>query len=68
MADEEYARCSAVHQAVESAPDPRLKIGLRLAVGALPGQVMAQFLSEAVMIALIGAAAGLFVGVIGIMK
>jgi len=42
------------------------EIGLRLAVGALPGQVMAQFLSEAVMIALIGAAAGLMVGVIGI--
>ena len=43
------------------------EIGLRLAVGALPGQVMAQFLSEAVTIALIGAAAGLMVGVIGIM-
>lgn len=43
------------------------EIGLRLAVGALPRQVMAQFLSEAVMIALLGAAAGLMVGVIGIM-
>jgi putative ABC transport system permease protein len=43
------------------------EIGLRLAVGALPVQVMAQFLSEAVMIALLGATAGLFVGVIGIM-
>ena len=42
------------------------EIGLRLAVGALPTQVMAQFLSEAVIIALIGAAAGLLVGVIGI--
>ncbi len=42
------------------------EIGLRLAVGALPGQLMLQFLSEAVMIALIGAIAGLFVGVIGI--
>jgi putative ABC transport system permease protein len=42
------------------------EIGLRLAVGALPRQVMAQFLSEAVMIALIGAAAGLLVGVFGI--
>ncbi len=43
------------------------EIGLRLAVGALPRQVLAQFLSEAVMIALLGAAAGLLVGVIGIM-
>jgi putative ABC transport system permease protein len=42
------------------------EIGLRLAVGALPGQVMVQFLSEAVMIALIGAIAGLLVGAIGI--
>jgi putative ABC transport system permease protein len=42
------------------------EIGLRLAVGALPRQVLAQFLSEAVMIALIGAAAGLLVGVFGI--
>jgi len=42
------------------------EIGLRLAVGALPRQVMAQFLSEAVIIALIGAAAGLLVGVFGI--
>jgi len=42
------------------------EIGLRLAVGALPLQVLTQFLSEAVMIALIGAAAGLLVGVFGI--
>jgi putative ABC transport system permease protein len=42
------------------------EIGLRLAVGALPRQVLAQFLLEAVMIALIGAAAGLLVGVLGI--
>jgi putative ABC transport system permease protein len=42
------------------------EIGLRLAVGALPRQVLAQFLSEAVMIALIGAAAGLLIGVFGI--
>ena len=42
------------------------EIGLRLAVGALPRQVLAQFLSEAVIIALIGAAAGLLAGVIGI--
>lgn len=42
------------------------EIGLRLAVGALPRHVLAQFLSEAVMIALLGAAAGLLVGVFGI--
>jgi putative ABC transport system permease protein len=43
------------------------EIGLRLALGALPRQVMAQFLSEAVIIALIGALAGLLVGAFGIM-
>ena len=42
------------------------EIGLRLAIGALPRQVLAQFLSEAVMIALLGAAAGLLVGAFGI--
>ena len=42
------------------------EIGLRLAVGALPRQVMAQFLSEAVMIAVLGGLSGLFVGAIGI--
>jgi len=42
------------------------EIGLRLAVGALPRQVMAQFLSEAVMIGVLGALSGLFVGGIGI--
>jgi len=42
------------------------EIGLRLAVGALPRQVMTQFLSEAVMIAALGALSGLFVGGIGI--
>ena len=42
------------------------EIGLRMAVGALPVQIMLQFLSEAVMIALIGAVAGLLVSVIGI--
>ena len=42
------------------------EIGLRMAVGALPAQIMLQFLSEAVMIALIGAVAGLLVSVIGI--
>ncbi len=43
------------------------EIGLRLAVGALPRQVLAQFLSEAVMIALLGTLAGLLVGAFGIM-
>jgi putative ABC transport system permease protein len=42
------------------------EIGLRLAVGALPRQVMVQFLGEAVMIALLGAVSGLFIGGIGI--
>jgi len=42
------------------------EIGLRLAVGALPRQIMAQFLSEAAMIAVLGALSGLFVGGIGI--
>ena len=42
------------------------EIGLRLAVGALPRQVMAQFLSEAVMISVLGALSGLFVGGVGI--
>jgi putative ABC transport system permease protein len=43
------------------------EIGLRLALGALPRQVLAQFLAEAVMVALLGALAGLLVGVFGIM-
>ena len=42
------------------------EIGLRLALGALPRQIMAQFLSEAVIIALIGALAGLLVAAFGI--
>jgi ABC-type antimicrobial peptide transport system permease subunit len=42
------------------------EIGLRLAVGALPVEVMVQFLSEAMMIAMLGALVGLLVGVIGI--
>jgi putative ABC transport system permease protein len=42
------------------------EIGLRLALGALPRQVIAQFLSEAVMIALLGAVAGLLAGAFGI--
>jgi len=42
------------------------EIGLRLAMGALPGQILLQFLAEAMMIALLGALAGLFIGTIGI--
>jgi putative ABC transport system permease protein len=38
------------------------EIGVRLAVGALPRQVMGQFLLEAAMIALVGAVGGLFAG------
>jgi putative ABC transport system permease protein len=42
------------------------EIGLRLAIGALPRQVMAQFLFESVFIAMLGALGGLLVGFIGI--
>ncbi len=42
------------------------EIGLRLAMGALPGQILLQFLAEAMMIALLGALAGLLIGAIGI--
>jgi putative ABC transport system permease protein len=42
------------------------EIGLRLAVGALPRQIMLQFIFEAAMIAALGALSGLFVGGIGI--
>ncbi len=42
------------------------EIGLRLAVGALPRHVLTQFLAEAVLIALLGAVAGLLVGGTGI--
>jgi ABC-type antimicrobial peptide transport system permease subunit len=42
------------------------EIGLRLAVGALPGHVMVQFLGEAMMIALLGALSGLLLGGFGI--
>jgi ABC-type antimicrobial peptide transport system permease subunit len=42
------------------------EIGLRLAVGALPRHVMLQFLTEAVMIAALGAISGLLLGGIGI--
>jgi ABC-type antimicrobial peptide transport system permease subunit len=42
------------------------EIGLRLAVGALPSQIMMQFLSEAAMVATLGALSGLFVGGLGI--
>ncbi len=50
-----------------SVRERRAEIGLRLALGALPRQVLAQFLSEAVMIAMLGAVMGLLVGVFGIM-
>ena len=49
-----------------SVRERQAEIGLRLAIGALPWQVLVQFLSEAVIIALIGAAAGLIAGIIGI--
>jgi putative ABC transport system permease protein len=49
-----------------SVRERQAEIGLRLAVGALPRQVLVQFLSEAVIIALIGAVAGLILGIIGI--
>jgi putative ABC transport system permease protein len=49
-----------------SVSERHAEIGLRLAVGALPRQVMAQFLSEAAMIGVLGALSGLFVGFIGI--
>jgi putative ABC transport system permease protein len=42
------------------------EIGLRLAMGALPAQILLQFLAEAMMIALLGALAGLLAGAIGI--
>jgi ABC-type antimicrobial peptide transport system permease subunit len=42
------------------------EIGLRMAVGARPRQVTLQFLSEAVMIALLGAMTGLLLGGVGI--
>ena len=42
------------------------EIGLRLAMGAMPGQIMLQFLAEAMMIALLGAMAGLLTGTLGI--
>ncbi len=42
------------------------EIGLRLAVGAMPRQVMGQFLLEAAMIALLGALSGLLAGWAGI--
>jgi putative ABC transport system permease protein len=42
------------------------EIGLRLAMGALPRQVLGQFLSEAMLIALLGALIGLLAGTTGI--
>ena len=42
------------------------EIGLRLAMGALPGQILIQFLAESMMIALLGAVTGLLIGAFGI--
>jgi putative ABC transport system permease protein len=42
------------------------EIGLRLAVGALPGQILLQFLAEAMIIALLGALTGVLFGALGI--
>ena len=42
------------------------EIGLRLAMGALPGQILMQFLAESMLIALLGALTGLLTGAIGI--
>jgi putative ABC transport system permease protein len=49
-----------------SVKERQSEIGLRLAMGALPGQIMLQFLAEAMMIALLGALSGLLIGVISI--
>ena len=49
-----------------SVRERQTEIGLRLALGALPRQIMVQFLSEAVIIALLGATAGLLVAAFGI--
>jgi putative ABC transport system permease protein len=42
------------------------EIGLCLAMGALPGQILLQFLAETMIIALLGALTGLLAGAIGI--
>jgi putative ABC transport system permease protein len=42
------------------------EIGLRLTMGAMPGQILAQFLAEAMIIALLGAMAGFLIGAAGI--
>lgn len=42
------------------------EIGLRLAMGAFPGQILLQFLAEAMMITLLGGLTGLLAGAIGI--
>ena len=49
-----------------SVRERQAEIGLRLALGALPRQIMVQFLSEAMIIALLGATAGLLVAAFGI--
>ncbi len=49
-----------------SVKERHAEIGLRLAVGALPSQVFLQFLAEAKVVAVLGAAAGLLAGGSGI--
>lgn len=44
-----------------------VEIGLRLAVGALPSQVLIQFLIETILVAVLGAVGGLLVGSSGIL-
>ncbi|MFZ4807961.1 MAG: ABC transporter permease [Hyphomicrobiaceae bacterium] len=39
-----------------------VEIGVRLAIGALPRQVMTQFLAEAVLLSVIGGTIGIFAG------
>ncbi len=43
------------------------EIGLRMAVGALPGDILLQFLSESVMVAVLGGVIGLVLGASGIL-
>jgi putative ABC transport system permease protein len=49
---------------VISALECRQKIGLRRALGATKGQIRIQFLAEAMVLTLAGAAAGIFLGTI----
>jgi putative ABC transport system permease protein len=52
--------------ALLSVKERQSEIGLRMAVGGLPIHILVQFLSEAVMISLLGAAVGLLLGSISI--